>query len=60
MQGRGELLMPMGSEKSDDAHRDNRHKRPEADHNEVERGHDGCSVNLLPRINGSPPFERAS
>ena len=37
-------LMSMGSEKSDDAHSDNCHEGAEADHNEVECGHEGCSL----------------
>ena len=34
------ILMPIGSEKSDDAESDNRHERAKSDHNQVERGHD--------------------
>ena len=33
-------LMPIGSEKSDDAESDNRHEGAKSDHNQVERGHD--------------------
>jgi hypothetical protein len=37
---RTKLLMPMSSEKSDNADIDNRHEGGKPDHNEVKYGHD--------------------
>ena len=38
--------MPISSEKSDDADRDNRHERAKSDHNEIEHGNNSTEWSI--------------